>query len=92
MDTKKYNKEFTHYANVIAEALTKGDLLTKLMKEKIKQQQKTNVIQSDLFSDMLSKSLSNYLKGLLTNEEVIEELLKMAQQADCGSRPGRRNP
>ena len=56
------------------------ELLTKLLKEKIKQQQKTNVIQSDLFSDMLSKSLSNYLKGLLTNEEVIEELLKMAQQ------------
>ena len=50
------------------------------MKEKIKQQQKTNVIQSDLFSDMLNKSLSNYLKGLLTNEEVISELLKMAQQ------------
>ena len=56
------------------------ELLSKLLKEKIKQQQKTNVIQSDLFSDMLSKSLSNYLKGLLTNEEVIEELLKMAQQ------------
>ncbi len=56
------------------------ELLTKLMKEKIKQQKKTNVIQSDLFSDMLNKSLSNYLKGLLTNEEVIEELLKMAQQ------------
>ena len=56
------------------------ELLTKLMKEKIKQQQKTNVIQSDLFSDMLNKSLSNYLKGLLTNEEVISELLKMAEQ------------
>ena len=56
------------------------ELLKKLMKEKIKQQQKTNVIQSDLFSDMLNKSLSNYLKGLLTNEEVIEELLKMAEQ------------
>ena len=56
------------------------ELLTKLMKEKIKQQQKTNIIQSDLFSDMLNKSLSNYLKGLLTNEEVISELLKMAQQ------------
>ena len=56
------------------------ELLNKLMREKIKQQQKTNVIQSDLFSDMLSKSLSNYLKGLLTNEEVIAELLKIAEQ------------
>ena len=56
------------------------ELLTRLLKEKIKKQQKTNVTQSDLFSDMLSQSLSNYLKGLLTNEEVIEELLRMAEQ------------
>ena len=56
------------------------ELLKKLMHEKIKQQQKTNIIQSDLFSEMLQLCLSNYLKGLLTNEEVIEELLKMAQQ------------
>lgn len=56
------------------------ELLTKLLKERIRQQQKTNITQNDLFSDMLSRSLSNYLKGLLTNEEVIQELLKMAQQ------------
>ncbi len=56
------------------------ELLTNLLKEKIKQQKKTNVTQSDLFSDMLNRSLSNYLKGLLTNEEVIEELLRMAEQ------------
>lgn len=56
------------------------ELLTKLLKERIRQQQKTNITQSDIFSDMLSRSLSNYLKGLLTNEEVIQELLKMAQQ------------
>ena len=55
------------------------ELLTQLLKERIRQQ-KTNITQSDLFSDMLSRSLSNYLKGLLTNEEVIQELLKMAQQ------------
>lgn len=56
------------------------ELLTKLLKERIRQQKKTNITQSDIFSDMLSRSLSNYLKGLLTNEEVIQELLKMAQQ------------
>lgn len=39
------------------------ELLTKLLKERIRQQQKTNITQSDLFSDMLSRSLSNYLRG-----------------------------
>ena len=56
------------------------ELLTKLMKEKIKQQQKTNVVQSDHCSDMLGQNICNYLKGVLTNEDVIEALLKMAQQ------------
>ena len=32
-----------------------------MVTEKIQQQQKTNVVQSDLFSDMLSQCLSNYL-------------------------------
>lgn len=64
------------------------EMLTKLMKEKIRQQQKTNITQSDLFSDMLSRSLSNYLKGLLTNEEVIEELLKMAEQMKKAEKEG----
>ena len=64
------------------------ELLTKLLKEKIVTSKKTNVIKSDLFSDMLSQSLSNYLKGLLTNEEVIEELLKLAEQIKNSDKEG----
>lgn len=64
------------------------ELLTKLMKERISQQKKTNITQSDLFSDMLNRSLSNYLKGLLTNEEVIEELLRMAEQMKKAEKEG----
>jgi type I restriction enzyme R subunit len=37
-------------------------------------------VQSKKFSDLLAMALSNYLKGMLTNEEVIEELLKMAEE------------
>ncbi|MDD4545115.1 MAG: DUF3387 domain-containing protein, partial [Bacteroidales bacterium] len=40
--------------------------------------QKTNIVKSEKFSDILSRAMSNYLKGMLTNEEVIQELLKMA--------------
>ena len=64
------------------------ELLTKLLKEKIATSKKTNVIKSDLFSDMLSQSLSNYLKGLLTNEEVLEELLKLAEQIKNSDKEG----
>ena len=55
-------------------------LLERLLKERIHQFQRTNVVQSKKFSDLLNMALSNYLKGMLTNEEVIEELLRMAEE------------
>jgi len=55
------------------------ELLKKLLAEKVAFYQKTNIVQSEKFSDLLNRSLSNYLKGLLTNEEVIQELLQLAK-------------
>lgn len=55
-------------------------LLQKLVKDKIRKFERTNVVQSLKFSEMMNQALSNYLKGMLTNEEVIEELLKMADE------------
>jgi type I restriction enzyme R subunit len=37
-------------------------------------------VQAQKFSDLINMSLSNYLKGLLTNEEVIKELLELAKE------------
>ena len=42
--------------------------------------QHKNLVQSEKFSELLNNALSNYLKGMLTNEEVIQELLKLASQ------------
>lgn len=56
------------------------ELLKKLLAERVKLYKRTNLIQAERFSDLLNVSLSNYLKGLITNEEVIEELLKLANE------------
>ena len=55
-------------------------LLENLLRERIRKYERTNIVQSLKFSEMMNNALSNYLKGLLTNEEVIEELLKMAAE------------
>lgn len=55
------------------------ELLRKLLAEQIRVYQRTNVVKSQKFSEILSNAMSNYIKGLLTNEEVIEELLKTAR-------------
>lgn len=55
------------------------ELLKKLIAERVSIYKKTNLVQADRFSDLLNQALSSYLKGLLTNEEVIKELLDMAK-------------
>jgi type I restriction enzyme R subunit len=56
------------------------EILKKLLKGVIGGYKHTNVVQSQKFSDLLSESLSAYLKGMLSNEEVIEELIRLAKQ------------
>ena len=55
-------------------------ILEGLIKDKIRNFERTNIVQSQKFSEMMNNALSNYLKGLLTNEEVIAELLRMAEE------------
>lgn len=54
------------------------ELLKKLIAEQVSIYQRTNVVKSQKFSELLQKTMRSYLNGLLTNEEVIQELLKMA--------------
>lgn len=56
------------------------EILKKLLKGVIGGYKHTNVVQSQKFSDLLSESLSAYLKGMLSNEEVIQELIRLAKQ------------
>ena len=56
------------------------ELLKKLLKERIHLYQRTNLVQAQKFSELINMALSNYLKGLLTNEEVIKELLELAKE------------
>ncbi len=55
------------------------ELLTKLLKDQLRRQTAHNVVQGEKFSTMLSMTLSNYLKGLLDNQAVIDELIRMAE-------------
>ncbi len=81
------NKEFSLSDPAFLEELKKMqeknvaiELLKNLIKEKVSAYKRTNVVQSEKFSDMFNSALSSYLKGMLTNEEVIQELIKLAQE------------
>lgn len=56
------------------------EVLKKLLAEQVSQYRRTNLVKSEKFSDMLSRSMNAYLNGMLSNEEVIAELMKMAKE------------
>ena len=56
------------------------ELLKKLIAEQVQIYRRTNVVKSEKFSEIIQGIMNRYLNGMLTNEEVIEELLKMAKQ------------
>ncbi len=55
------------------------EILKKLLAEQVSLYRKTNLVKSEKFSEMLSRVMKAYLNGMLTNEEVIAELISMAK-------------
>lgn len=53
--------------------------LKRLIREQVRSYQRTSVVKAQKFSEMLQGTLNSYLNGMLTNAEVIEELIKMAK-------------
>ena len=50
------------------------------MAEQVSLYKRTNVVQSQKFSEKIAQLMNSYYNGLITNEEVIKELLKTAQE------------
>ena len=55
------------------------EALKRLVKERVKAYQRTSVVKAKKFSELLQSTLNSYLNGMLSNAEVIEELVKMAK-------------
>ena len=56
------------------------ELLKKLLAEQISVYRRTNLVKSQKFSEMIQKIMNQYINGLITNIEVIEELMKLAKE------------
>lgn len=55
------------------------ELLKKLIAEQIHIYKTTNVVKSEKFSEIIQQTMNRYLNGMLTNEQVIDELLRLAK-------------
>lgn len=64
------------------------ELLKKLIAEQIVVFKRTNVVKSGKFSEIIQETMNRYLNGMLTNEEVIQELLKIAKDIASAKEAG----
>ena len=66
------------------------ELLKKLIAEQVSVYRRTNVVKSEKFSDIMQRAINAYLNGMLTNEEVIDEMLKLAKQIAADQKEGNK--
>ena len=66
------------------------ELLKKLIANQVQVYKHTNVVKSEAFSEKIKQTMNKYLNGLLTNEEVIQELLQMAKQISAARKEGEK--
>ncbi len=64
------------------------ELLKKLIAEQVQVYRRTNVVKSEKFSEIIQGVMNRYLNGMLTNEQVIEELLTLAKQLATAHKEG----
>ncbi|MBP3687180.1 MAG: type I restriction endonuclease subunit R [Alphaproteobacteria bacterium] len=64
------------------------ELLKRLIAEQISIYRRTNVVKSEKFSELIQEAMNRYLNGMLTNEQVIEELLNLAKQIATARQEG----
>ncbi len=64
------------------------ELLKKLIAEQISVYRRSNVVKSEKFSDMIQRVMNQYLNGLLTNQQVIDELMKLAKDIQKSKEAG----
>lgn len=64
------------------------ELLKKMIAEQVSVYRRTNVVKSEKFSEIMQRAVNAYLNGMLTNEEVIEEMLKLAKQIATAHQEG----
>ena len=64
------------------------ELLKKLIAEQVYVYRRTNIVKSEKFSEIMQKAVNSYLNGMLTNEEVIEEMLKLAREIAIANKEG----
>jgi len=85
-----FDPKFLEEVSKMKEKNLAVELLKKLIAEQVSVYRRTNLVKSEKFSEIIQGAMNRYLNGMLTNEEVIEELLKLAKEIAQASAEGQK--
>ena len=85
-----FDPKFLEEISKMKEKNLAAELLKRLIAEQVQIYRRTNVVKSEKFSEIIQKAMNAYLNGMLTNEEVIEELLNLAKQIEAAQKEGEK--
>lgn len=83
-----FDPKFLAEISKIKEKNIAVEIIRKLLAEQIAVYKRTNVVKSEKFSAIMQESMNRYLNGMLTNEQVIEELVCLAKQINKAQQEG----
>ena len=75
-----FDEKFMEEVKKMKEKNLAVKLLEDLLRGRVRTMIRSNIVTGELFSERFSETLNRYVNGLITNEEVIQELLKMAKE------------
>ena len=83
-----FDSKFLEEISKMKEKNLAVELLKKLIEEQVQIYKRTNIVKSEKFSEIIQEAMNRYLNGMLTNEQVIEELLNLAKQITAAHKEG----
>ena len=75
-----FDEKFMDEVKKMKEKNLAAKLLEDLLRGRVRAMKHANVVTGELFSNRFSETLNRYVNGLLTNEDVIQELLNLAKE------------
>ena len=84
-----FDPNFLEEISKIKEKNLAVELLKNILAEQVSVYRRTNIVKSQKFSEIIQGAMHRYLNGMITNEEVIEELLKLAKDISSDNAKGK---
>ena len=87
-DFSLFDPKFLEEISKMKEKNLAVELLKRLIAEQVHIYKRTNLVKSEKFSEIMQSAMNRYLNGMLTNEEVIQEMLNLAKQIRKAQKAG----